>query len=127
MASVPPPLPSPSPLRLQLEAPRRLPPILLSRPPLCLLFLRHPDALEPKGHADSNTNTDMTQQHRYDTTHPNTDALTPISGRLAKIENEKEFPARERNIASVEYENYGQEMANILPKYFEAVQDHHRL
>jgi len=49
-----------------------------------------------------------------------------IAGRLAKIENEKEFPERERKIATDEYEKYGEEMATILPKYFEAVQDHHR-
>lgn len=49
-----------------------------------------------------------------------------MSGRLAKIENEKEFPARERTIATEDYEKYGVEMADILPKYFEAVADHHR-
>jgi tetratricopeptide (TPR) repeat protein len=49
-----------------------------------------------------------------------------IAGRLAKIDNEKEFPVRDKEIAETEYEAYGNEMAKILPKYFEAVDDHHR-
>jgi len=49
-----------------------------------------------------------------------------IAGRLSKIENEKEFPAFQRKIVKEEYEKYGVEMAELLPKYFDAVADHHR-
>ena len=48
-----------------------------------------------------------------------------IAGRLAKLDNEKEFPEFHK-IALAEYEKYGHDMAEHLPKYFEAVEDHHK-
>ena len=36
-----------------------------------------------------------------------------------------QFPEYQRKIALTEYELYGKEMAEIIPKYFEAVEDHH--